>query len=154
MTDSAQVRPGNILEVKESVSSPIPHLAPSSPQRPPSPSPHPSSPTNLHPHRIATTIGVLILNSGGVVRGITNWGVFLLTGSTRKHQATHERGHHFIMRFDSSVDGQRGVRNSLALDPRMIRFSVVKLGTTLQEIKNVGGTVDWKSGRGDSTWSR
>lgn len=51
------------------------------------------------------------------------------------------------MRFDSSVEGQIGVRKLLALDPRMVRFSVVKLGTTLQEIKDVGGTVDWGSGR-------
>ena len=28
----------------------------------------------------------------------------------------------------------------------MVRFSVVKLGTTLKEIKDVGGTVDWKRG--------
>lgn len=51
------------------------------------------------------------------------------------------------MRFDSSVEGQIGVRKLLALDPRMVRFSVVKLGTTLQEIKGVAGTVDWGSGR-------
>ncbi|MCJ1302737.1 hypothetical protein MMC08_005541 [Hypocenomyce scalaris] len=95
---------------------------------------------------IARTTGALILNSGGVVRGITNWGVFLLTGPTRKHQARHERGHHFIMRFDTSVEGQIGVRKLLSLDPRMVRFSVVKLGTTLKEIQDVGGTVNWKRG--------
>ncbi|KAA6409511.1 MAG: 37S ribosomal Mrp17 [Lasallia pustulata] len=99
---------------------------------------------------IARTAGAVVLRSGGVIRGITNWGVFLLTGPTHKHQARHDRGHHFIMRFDSSVEGQYAVRNLLSRDPRMVRFSVVKLGTTLQEIKDIGGTVDWK--RGDSAF--
>ena len=92
--------------------------------------------------------GAVILNSGGVVRGISNWGVFLLPRPMHKHQARHERGHHFIMRFDSSVQGQIGVRKVLGLDPRMVRFSVVKLGTTLQEIKDARGTVEWRSGKG------
>lgn len=36
------------------------------------------------------------------------------------------------------------MRRTLSLDPRMIRFSVVKLGNTLDEIKDVPGHVEWK----------
>ncbi len=38
------------------------------------------------------------------------------------------------------------VRTTLGLDPRMIKFSVVKMGRTLEEIKDVAGNVEWKKG--------
>ncbi|WEW61684.1 hypothetical protein PRK78_007176 [Emydomyces testavorans] len=92
---------------------------------------------------IAKTAGLQVLRSGGVVRGFTNWGVFRLPHPATKHQARHTTGYHFIMRFDSSSSVQQQVRHTLGLDPRMIRFSVVKLGTTLEEIKDVEGKVKW-----------
>ena len=51
------------------------------------------------------------------------------------------------MRFDSSGPVQAAVRRTLGLDPRMIRFSVVKLGDKLQEIKDVEGKVEWRNTR-------
>ncbi|KKZ62732.1 hypothetical protein EMCG_00318 [[Emmonsia] crescens] len=51
------------------------------------------------------------------------------------------------MRFDSSSAVQQSVRRTLGLDPRMIRFSVVKLGDKLQEIKDVSGSVEWNQTR-------
>ncbi|KAL3480396.1 ribosomal protein S6 [Aspergillus californicus] len=93
---------------------------------------------------IARNAGIQVLRSGGVVRGYTNWGVFRLPKPTTKHQARYTSGHHFIMRFDSSGPVQTAVRRTLGLDPRMIRFSVVKLGDKLEEIKGVGGSVEWK----------
>ncbi|KAI9879857.1 MAG: hypothetical protein M1830_006709 [Pleopsidium flavum] len=95
---------------------------------------------------IAKTAGSLVLNSGGVIRGITNWGHFLLPKPTRKHQAKHYSGYYFIMRFDSSGEVQEKVRTTLGLDPRMIKFGVVKLGATLEEIKDVKGRVEWRKG--------
>jgi len=99
--------------------------------------------TNFHTPSIARTAGNIILNSGGVVRGITNWGTFLLPKPTRKHQKLHQTGHYFIMRFDSSAKAQHSVRQPLSKDPRMIRYSIVKLGNTLEEIKDVAGRADW-----------
>ena len=51
------------------------------------------------------------------------------------------------MRFDSSGPVQAAVRRTLGLDPRMIRFSVVKLGDQLEEIKDVEGKVEWRNTR-------
>jgi small subunit ribosomal protein S6 len=51
------------------------------------------------------------------------------------------------MRFDSSGPVQAAVRRTLGLDPRMIRFSVVKLGDKLEEIKDVEGKVEWRNTR-------
>ncbi|KAL4809414.1 ribosomal protein S6 [Aspergillus unguis] len=92
---------------------------------------------------IARNAGTLVLRSGGVIRGYTNWGVFRLPKVTTKHQARYTDGHHFIMRFDAASPVQLGIRRTLALDPRMIRFSVVKLGDKLDEIKDVPGRVEW-----------
>lgn len=77
------------------------------------------------------------------MRGITNWGTFMLPKPARKQGATYRDGHYFILRFDSSAKTQHAVRRTLGLDPRMIRYSVVQLGSTLEEIKDVAGKADW-----------
>ncbi|EEH45814.2 ribosomal protein S6 [Paracoccidioides brasiliensis Pb18] len=96
---------------------------------------------------IARVTGLQILYGGGVIRGLTNWGPFRLPRPTTKHQTKYATGYHFIMRFDSSSAVQKSVRRTLGLDPRMIRFSVVKLGEKLEDIKDVGGTVEWNQSR-------
>ncbi|KAK3166693.1 hypothetical protein OEA41_009818 [Lepraria neglecta] len=98
---------------------------------------------------IARTAGTLILAQGGVVRGITNWGPFLLTKRIKKNQMCHDSGHHFIMRFDASPAAQQLVRKTIAIDPRMIRCGVVKMGGRLKDIVDVKGTVDWQRRRED-----
>lgn len=94
---------------------------------------------------IARTAGSLVLASGGVVRGITNWGPYLLTKPVRRHALKHDSGHHFIMRFDASPETQRLVYKTVAIDPRMIRTGMVRIGEKLGEISRVGGRADWVS---------
>ncbi|KAJ6013666.1 hypothetical protein N7540_008257 [Penicillium herquei] len=96
---------------------------------------------------IARNAGAQVIRSGGVVRGYTNWGTFRLPKVTTKHQARYSEGHHFIMRFDSSGPVQASVRRTLGLDPRMINFSVVKLGDKLAEVKDVEGKAGWNNVR-------
>jgi small subunit ribosomal protein S6 len=56
----------------------------------------------------------------------------------------HQDGHYFIMRYDASSKAQDEVRNKLGLDPRMIKFSTVKLGNgTLESISNISGKIPW-----------
>lgn len=95
--------------------------------------------------RITKTTGNIVLSAGGVVRGITNWGTFMLPKPARKQGATYREGHYFILRFDSSAKTQHTVRRTLGLDPRMIRYSVVQMGSKLQDIKDIGGKADWPS---------
>ncbi|KAK7728919.1 hypothetical protein SLS57_002151 [Botryosphaeria dothidea] len=95
---------------------------------------------------IAKTAGSIVLNSGGVVRGVTNWGVFQLPKPFRKHQVTHYTGHHFLLRFDASPRTQHALRRTMGLDPRLIRYSVVKLGDKLEDIADVSGIAPWGSG--------
>lgn len=54
------------------------------------------------------------------------------------------------MQFDGSVKVQQEVRRLLGLDPRMIRYSVVKVGDKLGgvngAIEEVTGEIPWKAG--------
>jgi len=96
---------------------------------------------------IARTAGSLILRSGGIIRGLRNWGIFTLPTVTRKHQAIYREGHYFIMRFDASSKIQDEVRQTLGLDPRMIKFSSVKLGNgKLESMGKIGGRILWNEG--------
>ncbi|KAI1373010.1 ribosomal protein S6 [Hypoxylon crocopeplum] len=94
---------------------------------------------------IVLTAGQLILQQKGVIRGVRNWGVFLLPRPVSIHQMRHHTGHYFAMRFDSSVETQQRVRNMLALDPRMIRHASVKLGDGKLRTLSRFGAPEWKS---------
>ncbi|KFX86673.1 hypothetical protein V495_06775 [Pseudogymnoascus sp. VKM F-4514 (FW-929)] len=93
---------------------------------------------------IARTAGSLILQNGGTIRGITNWGVTALPKRTTKHQAVYHDGHHFVMRYDANSAVQDQVRKTLSLDPRMIKFGSVKLGDgKLDTLSRIGGSIPW-----------
>lgn len=50
------------------------------------------------------------------------------------------------MRYDSSSKIQDDVRKTLGLDPRMIKFSSVKLGDgTLEKTSRIGGLIPWET---------
>lgn len=51
------------------------------------------------------------------------------------------------MRFDSSGPVQASLRRTLSLDPRMINFTVVKLGDTLEKVKDINGRIEWNNSR-------
>lgn len=75
-----------------------------------------------------------VLGGGGVIRSIKNWDEQLLPRRTRKHQKYFDRGHYFLMRFDANGESQKGLRNTLGLDPRMVKFSVVKVASKLDDV--------------------
>lgn len=52
------------------------------------------------------------------------------------------------MRFDSSAKTQHAVKRTLGLDPRMIRYSMVKMGDKLEDIRDVGGKAAWGNASG------
>jgi small subunit ribosomal protein S6 len=48
------------------------------------------------------------------------------------------------MRYDASSAVQDNVRKTLGLDPRMIKFSSVKMGNgKLESISNIGAKIPW-----------
>ena len=54
------------------------------------------------------------------------------------------------MRFDASPSVQQLVRKTIAIDPRMVRCGVVKMGGKLKDIVDVKGAVEWQRRRKDS----
>jgi small subunit ribosomal protein S6 len=79
-----------------------------------------------------------------VVRGLTNWGVFHMPKATKgpKGSTKHHVGHYYVMRFDASPKTQHMVRRMLGLEPRLLRFSCVRLGRTLRTISKMGPEVE------------
>lgn len=80
---------------------------------------------------------MIVLSRGGVIRSIQNWNKQLLPTRVKKNQAAYDRAYYFVMRFDGNSGSQAEVRRTLALDPRMVRFSVVKLADKLETVVKV-----------------
>lgn len=111
---------------------------------------------------IARTAGKIILTNGGIIRGFTNWGVSTLPkplpnrSAPASNQPTnsklssdyapqsnkHTIGHYFIMRFDSSARAQHLLRKTWNADPRLLRFSVVKMAGKFEDMCDVGGKAE------------
>lgn len=51
------------------------------------------------------------------------------------------------MRFDASPAAQHMARKTVAIDPRMVRCGVVKMGSKLRDIAPVGGKAEWIKNR-------
>jgi small subunit ribosomal protein S6 len=48
------------------------------------------------------------------------------------------------MRFDASPKTQHILRRTMSLDPRLIRYSVVKMGEKLEDIKDISGKAKFR----------
>ncbi|KAJ6261994.1 37S ribosomal protein MRP17 [Drechslerella dactyloides] len=93
---------------------------------------------------VIKTVGMQVLMNGGVIRGVNNWDTTYLPKRTFKNQASHTMAQHFLMRFDCDPETQKIVRTTLGDDPRMVKFSVVKLGEgKLRDISRVEGHAAW-----------
>ncbi|CCJ29224.1 unnamed protein product [Pneumocystis jirovecii] len=77
---------------------------------------------------LVKTSGSVIINKGGIIRDLEDWGNIVLPKKIKKHQQTHCEGHHWTMLFDSSPQTQFEVNKILKLDPRIIRHSIIRLG--------------------------
>ncbi|KAJ5010379.1 phytoene synthetase/ ribosomal protein S6 [Colletotrichum sp. SAR 10_99] len=92
---------------------------------------------------IALTAGQIILRNGGVIRGMANWGVFQLPRPVSRAQMKHKSGHYFVMRYDASSATHSDMRNTINLDPRVIRTAHVKLGDGKLQTAARFGDVKW-----------
>ncbi|EMR09852.1 ribosomal protein S6 [Pneumocystis murina B123] len=83
---------------------------------------------------LAKTSGSTIINKGGIIRGFEDWGNLILPKKKKKHQQIHHEGRHWTMLFDSNPQAQLEINKILRLDPRVINYSIIKLGSKLHEI--------------------
>merc|ERR1712025_277984 len=73
---------------------------------------------------IATSVGSLILRNGGVVRGISNWGVFSLPRPISVHQMKHTRPllcHALRLEYQSPRGHSKQHETGASHDPRDTR---------------------------------
>ncbi|KZT62065.1 hypothetical protein CALCODRAFT_490641 [Calocera cornea HHB12733] len=75
-----------------------------------------------------------ILDRGGVVREIKSNGTKVLPQRMRSHQTNHDIGDYWIMRFDASPKSMVLLTDALRQDPRVIRWTTIKLGEKLRDI--------------------
>lgn len=83
-----------------------------------------------------------------MIRSIANWGVFALPRAVSRNQMRHYNGHYFVVRYDASVATQEQVRQTLGLDPRVVRSTSVKLGDGKLERLSKFGPVEWSKKEG------
>jgi len=78
--------------------------------------------------RVARLAGNTILQRNGVIRHIVNLGVLQLPQKIRAFKTSHVDGHYFLLRFYAGPYVIQDIKQSLKLDPRLLRVNVVKLG--------------------------
>ncbi|KAJ3292137.1 hypothetical protein BCR33DRAFT_676217 [Rhizoclosmatium globosum] len=79
------------------------------------------------------TAALHVLDNGGVVRGFQRLQTQELPYRMRRHQEIFSHGITWAMQFDASPSTMAGLRKALSFDERVIRYTVVKLGDSLQD---------------------
>ncbi|CEH19402.1 Mitochondrial ribosomal protein MRP17 [Ceraceosorus bombacis] len=83
---------------------------------------------------LVRTTSSLILEHGGAVRGVQYWGRRVLPQRTRRHQVWHSQGDHFFLQFDTNPRVLGTLSSRLRADPRVIKWTTLKLGDRLDQI--------------------
>jgi len=92
-----------------------------------------------------------VLNAGGAVRSIHSWGTCRLPQRMRRHQQYYEKGDYWTMHFDTSPRTLHSLNSIMRGDPRVIRWTMLKLGEKLEDVvKSPEKTCDrkYQSGTG------
>jgi len=75
-----------------------------------------------------------VLNAGGAVRGIHSWGTCRLPQRMKRHQQYYEKGDYWTMHFDTSPRTLHSLNSIMRGDPRVIRWTMLKLGEKLEDV--------------------
>ncbi|POY74308.1 hypothetical protein BMF94_2502 [Rhodotorula taiwanensis] len=93
------------------------------------------------------TSSALISDNGGVVRHLDHWGTRNLPqrmkvgkrrggGGGAGEDAVSSTGDYFTLRFDCNPPTLQTLTSRLRLDPSVLRFTTLKIGSTLDQIAN------------------
>ncbi|ORY75338.1 ribosomal protein S6 [Leucosporidium creatinivorum] len=83
---------------------------------------------------LTTTTTSLILANGGVVRSLDHWGTRHLPQKMRRGDGSSLTGDYWTMRFDANPPTVAALNERLRLDPRVLRWTTLKVGATLQAV--------------------
>ncbi|KLO06435.1 hypothetical protein SCHPADRAFT_933071 [Schizopora paradoxa] len=87
-----------------------------------------------HIKDLVTQSATLLLENGGVVRDIENMGMRTLPQRMHRHKAWHYHGDYWSISFDASPQLAAQLSTRLRHDPRVVRHTTRKLGTSLPAI--------------------
>ncbi|RDB25018.1 putative 28S ribosomal protein S6, mitochondrial [Hypsizygus marmoreus] len=79
-----------------------------------------------------------VMNAGGVVRNINSWGTLTLPQRMRRHGAIHSTGDYWTIHFDTAPRTLRSLNSIMRRDPRVIRWTVLKMGSKAEDIAKEG----------------
>ncbi|KAJ7287433.1 ribosomal protein S6 [Mycena rebaudengoi] len=95
-------------------------------------------PEYKHIHNLVQQSANHILDAGGVVRKIDSWGTQTLPQRMRRHGNYHEIGDYWTMHFDTSPRTLLSLHSIMRRDPRVIRWTVLKLASNAVDIAAEG----------------
>ncbi|KAM0792054.1 hypothetical protein ACM66B_004761 [Microbotryomycetes sp. NB124-2] len=98
---------------------------------------------------LTTTASSLIVKNGGVLRTFDYWGKRQLPQPFYRGQDEPKalNGHYWTMRFDANPPTVAALNDRLRLDPRVMRYTVLKIGSTLDKVTSPRQDPTVKMGR-------
>ncbi|KAF8320699.1 hypothetical protein DL93DRAFT_2073341 [Clavulina sp. PMI_390] len=75
-----------------------------------------------------------VMEQGGAVRSIKYWGSRNLPQRMRSHKQWYTAGDYWTMHYDASPSLKSDVESRLRQDPRVIRWTTLKLGEKLEDV--------------------
>jgi len=75
-----------------------------------------------------------VMDNGGVVRKLTSWGTLSLPQRMHRHKQYFSIGDYWTMHFDASPRTLRSLNMLMKSDPRVIRWTTLKLGEKVEDV--------------------
>ncbi|KAG6916669.1 hypothetical protein DXG01_005893 [Tephrocybe rancida] len=79
-----------------------------------------------------------VLLAGGVVRDIKSMGTLTLPQRMRRHKTAHTIGDYWTLNFDTAPRTLRSLNAIMRRDPRVIRWTVLKLADKVDAVAEQG----------------
>lgn len=77
-------------------------------------------------HGLLSKLSKIVLDRGGVVAGINNWGVQDLAYRMKARQEYHTRGRFMQMKLVISPNALKELERNMKLDERLLRWMIIK----------------------------
>lgn len=77
-------------------------------------------------HALLSKLNRVVLESKGVVAGVSNWGVQQLAYRMKAHQEFHNQGRFMQLKFVVSPAALKELERNMKLDERVLRFMTLK----------------------------
>ncbi|KAF9529406.1 ribosomal protein S6 [Crepidotus variabilis] len=83
-----------------------------------------------------------VMHQGGVVRAINSWGTKTLPQRMKRHGPLQNVADYWTLHFDASPRTLRSLNGIMRRDPRVIRWTVLKLADKVEDLADRGEKLD------------